>query len=161
LSWVSFILEIDQILVVFENFYICELSPSSLYFLCCYFFNRFLGYLFLLLSIVTICPLNLNSSNMIHWKYVIFVKSSGQTHFESCLNFSSTKVEIAIVLLNMKNIKFWLQKLFSQYLSRSEFFLFHNFDLLLSEIIWLTFAYSIFIFKQHFIFWLLPNAKLP
>ena len=161
LSWVSFVLKIDQIFVIFKNLHIRKLSPSSLNFLCCNFFDWFLRNLFLFLSIITVSPLNLDSSNMVHWKNMIFVKSSSQTHFKSRLYFCSTKVEIAIVFLNVKNIEFRLQKLFSQQLSRSEFFLFHYFDLFLSSLAILTFTCLKFIFKLHFIFWSLPNAEQP
>ena len=92
LNWISFILEIDEIFVILEDFHVSKFSPSSLNFLSCNLFLWFLRNLLFLLSIISIRPLNLDRSNMIHWEYVIFIQSSCQTHFKSCLNFCSTKV---------------------------------------------------------------------
>lgn len=101
LDWIALILEVDKILVVFENFNICKFSPSSLNLLSCNFFFWFLWNFLLLLSIISIRPLDLDWSYMIHWKDVIFIQSSCKTHLKSCLNFSSTKVWEAVILLNV------------------------------------------------------------
>ena len=117
LVWVTFFSEINQIFVISVNSYIGVWSPCSLYLLSGNLVLCFQLNLLLSLKETSPCPLNLNSSNMIHSKSVVFEKTSGQWHFVCCLDQGGTKVSQTCIFIFLHYVEWRGQKLLSELLS--------------------------------------------
>ena len=118
LIWVTLVLEVDEVLVVFVNAHVCVATPGFLNFLRS---NDVLGlqlHSLLALYITSPRPLYLNSGNMIHGEAVILEQSSRQRHLVRCLNDCRAVVSQTLVLIQVRHVELGREELLAQALQR-------------------------------------------
>ena len=84
--------EVDEVLVVFENFNVGKGAPGVLNFFSCTLIFRLLSYLATTFLKAAPRPLDLNGCDMVHCKSVILEETPCQRHFVGRLNEASAEV---------------------------------------------------------------------
>ena len=114
---VSLVFEIYKIFIVAVNPNISVGAPSSLDLLSGHLVLCFQLDLLFSLNEPSPRPLNLDGSNVVHSKTVVFEQASRKGHFISCLDNGRAEVSEALILIFMHDIEGRGQKLLSQRLS--------------------------------------------
>jgi hypothetical protein len=97
--------EVYQVFVILVYSNIRECSPALLNLLSGYILFTLLLLLSLSLQVSSPCPLNLDSSNVVHRETVVLKKPSGQTHLICSLNQGRTEILHTSIFVFCQHIK--------------------------------------------------------
>ena len=111
-------LEVDQVLVVFEDPDVSEGAPRILNFLSSNRFSGLLLYFLFSLLVASPRPLNLDGSNMIHSEAMVFKESPSERHLVCRLDQTSAEVTHAFFLSPTHVVESWCQEFLSERLAR-------------------------------------------